>query len=582
MSAPSVSGGGSEFDLGLDLDLDLETESESEFEFEGATQPFCHNVDESRMNPVRSLTHITPRRVPGTNIRLYGDGAIGDKAAGFVAKAQQWAQLGLQSPPRRILAEGAIDCMVRRAGVADRFQDLPVAPETQQVLAQANLVEPLFWQPYLQRQQGHPMFVRSSAFGDGRGVGFYDSRALSPTLAQLQGVLRTVLSSYFSPQALEYRAQLGLDAGMGIICEPICGDAVGLLGRGGCFYDDIVGVAPVLSGHGYSSTSRGEGYVVVTAGLGGAVEGIGGERITAQDLAKHEWNLGKLVAARDFQSLKSMGFNVPPLRSVLNQNNWTYDPTIIDMPEAAYLAQAFIDRYGEASVEPHMLAWQHANGGLSTAPVQNVPLRPVFDALERSEQLFGTRQYLEFAVTWEAGAYQYWFIQGADVAPNAAGHVDFSAAHGQPVISGYHVLGEGIRDVEHLVICTRDQWTLSEFNKRGMPYILAFDSDFTYDHNEFDYRCWSNAVALLELPNHRAHAADPIGHFGGKLEATDTYFACLDREQKARVLAAYPGDDSFAVHTGQFRVAASASQNRLMLYENPPQPKQFAARRFRT
>ena len=92
--------------------------------------------------------------------------------------------------------------------------------------------------------------------------------------------LQNVLASYFSQDAIAFRRDANTGEGFAIIVEPIIGQNIG----DWCF-------APVLSGFGYTSTSRGDGYVSVVPGLGGGVDTKEVEKISRMDLQKFKGNL---------------------------------------------------------------------------------------------------------------------------------------------------------------------------------------------------------------------------------------------------------------------------------------------------
>ena len=111
--------------------------------------------------------------------------------------------------------------------------------------------------------------LRSSAEGDARGTGTYKSAYTENGLPIVRKTLQNVLSSYFSQDAIAFRRDANTGEGFAIIIEPMIGQKI----DNWCF-------APVLSGFGYTSTSRGEGYISAVPGLGGGVESKDIEKIT--------------------------------------------------------------------------------------------------------------------------------------------------------------------------------------------------------------------------------------------------------------------------------------------------------------
>ena len=209
-----------------------------------------------------------------SGIRILGKGNIGAKMRQLTEKAPALRNMGWHLPDSTIFAEDSFDTFFQRNDIGKTLREIKPSPEIEQkIMAGAILESTIDIFKSISVELGNrPGIARSSAEGDARGTGVYESEFFGNTIAEMGKAFKRVLASYFTKSAELFRKDAQTGEGFGISIEPVVGQWIGQ------------SYAPILSGYGYTSTSRGEGYINVVPGLLGGVESRFGEQITRKQI----------------------------------------------------------------------------------------------------------------------------------------------------------------------------------------------------------------------------------------------------------------------------------------------------------
>lgn len=498
--------------------------------------------------------NIEQERTELTNnpdILVIGSGEVGEKAQQLIDKTPTLRTLGFRTPHRTVLAEGFFDDFFQRNGLGANLRDVSANADTEVAIRRGGFSSEQFetLQTICRSYGSSPLVIRSSAEGDARGTGTYKSEFTENHIGHFRKGLQRVLASYFSPDAVAFRRDAATGEGFGVIVEPIIGHD----------FDGMI--APVLSGFGYTSTSRGEGYLTIVPGLGCAVESRDGERVTKSQLDQYGGTLSDYIyAERDamFHNRKA------PKRSVLLRTDHMSD---------SYSARAFYPSN----------RWRQAEEVVNTSidypddikrVLYDLNLNPVFSAMGQMEQTFKKPQYFEWAMTVENGKPVFWIIQIADV-DKKLDLMDFEN-FGKVMFMGYTVTGTGIKEASKIVKCWNpdDIDRLNRFNRGNKDYILIFSSRLTSldgARSHLGYGDFSNASVFLEIQDAH-HMGDPVAHLGGQLDMTGKLFGVLDYD--AEVPPAWDlfrkdeqEEEELQVYQGKIKVIGSERQNKLVVYD---------------
>ena len=499
--------------------------------------------------------HIEQERTELTNnpdILVIGNGEIGAKARQLIDKTPTLRTLGFRTPHRTVLAEGFFDEFFQRNGLGNNLRDVNPGADTQTTIRRGGFSSEQFevLQAVCHSYGNVPLVVRSSAEGDARGTGTYKSEFTDNHTGHFRKALQRVLASYFSPDAVAFRRDAATGEGFGVIIEPIIGHD----------FDGMI--APVLSGFGYTSTSRGEGYLTIVPGLGCAVESRDGERVTKSQLEEHGGTLSDYIYAE--RDAMFHGWKAPKRSALLRTDRHFSD---------SYSAKAFFapNRYRKSG--------EVANTSIDYPDdiervLYDLHLTPVFSAMGQMEQVFRKPQYFEWAMTVEAGKPAFWIVQIADV-DKKLDLMDFEN-FGRVMFMGHTVTGTGIKEASKVVNCWNpdDIDPLNRFNRENKNYVLIFSSRLTSAggaRNRLGYSDFSNASVFLEIQDAH-HIGDPVAHLGGQLDMTGKLFAVLDYDAEVP-----PDWDLFSdgeqqehdlpVYNGKIKVIGSERQNKLVVYD---------------
>lgn len=439
-----------------------------------------------------------------SDITVIGNGSVGEKARQLILKTPQLREIGFYTPPRIILAERSFDDFFGRNRLGTRLRDVDISQDTQDRVRRGSLSSHQFetLKEIVTFFGNNPLVIRSSAEKDARGTGTYKSVFTNPDLRDVRKSLQQVLASYFSESAVAFRGDAQTGEGFGIIIEPLIGQTHTHVTREDRF-------APVLSGFGYTSTARGEGYVSVVPGIGGGVETRYGERITRQLLEQYGGLLQEYL--RRERLAIAHGRKAAKDSSLLTGDRYGYTAD-------AYVPPRHYRQKGEFSSTKIELTDE------TTQALEMLNMNRLFTMMDQMEKAFNTPQYFEWAMTFEGNQPVYWVVQVADANPRLD-MMDFEH-HGEVMFMAHTVTGTGIKDCTKIVGCwtLQDIDKLNEFNKINANYILIFLSDLTTFRKarRLQYGDFNNAAVLLEVQREH-HAGDPIAHLGGQLEMTGNF-----------------------------------------------------------
>ena len=499
---------------------------------------------------------------------VIGRGEIGDKIRQLIAKTPHLLDIRYHSTQRTALAEDFHDGFFQRNGLGRNLRDVSLIDNLEERIRRGSLTQKQFQtiQQITDSYGNRPLAVRSSAEGDARGTGTYTSTFTNNHPSTLRRAVQEVLASYFSEDAIAFRRDAGTGEGFGILIEPIIGQ-------------DIDGdFAPVLSGFGYTSTSRGEGYINIVPGLGGGVSSRNGERITLSALKEYDGNLIQFLCGELMEM--QLGQKTTRRSSLLRTD-------MHSILHHTFAGDAFhTRRRNKGFVGRTHFHLKYA--GLGEA-FEKLNLNPFFEMMQEMEEHFGKPQYFEWAMTLEQEGPRYWITQIADV-NKKLDILDFGNIE-NILFNAHTVTGTQELVCPQMVTCTspKDIESLYRFNQHNKGYALLFSAMLTASalplknlaasgidpayaailpsYSKLTYKDFSNASVFLEEQD-QAHVGDPVAHLGGQLELTGKLVGVLDEDaapQWKKYHARVKEIDGLKVYQGKVRVIGSEKQNRMII-----------------
>lgn len=415
------------------------------------------------------------------NWTIAGSGSIGEKAEELREKTCAIAEAGFEPNPRAVLAADFFGDFMRRSGVEE-----PHGPEGAGEMRK-RIMEGRFSEgeraairEIAGKTNGAPVAVRSSAQGDSRGTGIYLS-VFCADKDDLEHHVKQVLQSGYSESAIAMRKDLGLESGMAVMIEPVFGQ------RFGAHY------GPLYGGLAYTSSSSGEGYMILGGGIPvGVVQGQGlriteGHRGSVIDLV-----MG-ILDDLEFRLHERCGdINIQNSRHV---HDWISQGAFIDM-ESGRLGRRDLPR---TDFMAEGMGW-------------------IFRRLKKLEELLGRPQYVEWAATGDG---RLGIVQISGLDPKT----DFYelAESGRAVVRSSIVVGSGkVECGEALVIRDeKDIALLDQYNRTHKGYALIFGGSLISARYgaALGYGQVSNASVLVEIPE-LMHSQSCAAHFGGLADFT--------------------------------------------------------------
>lgn len=488
-------------------------------------------------------------------IEVIGNGNIGDKARQLVEKTPKLREIGFYTPRRTVLAEDYFDGFFQRNGLGANLRSVEVIENLEAKIRNGSLTREEF--ETLQRASSSygksPLAVRSSAEGDSRGTGTYKSEFTENQVGQVRKSVQIVLASYFSEDAIAFRRDAETGEGFGVMIEPIIGQEIDW-----CF-------APVLSGFGYTSTSRGDGYINIVPGLGGGVDTRDGERITESTIRQFNGRLEDYIQTERDAMFSYFDAKVKRKSALLRtDSDWSFD--------RSYTGKAYHapNRYNKGHVSRTSLNFEEA--GLDDA-LRELNLNPLFEMMKRMEDAFGKPHYFEWAMTIESGKPKYWITQIADISKRLD-IMDFEDL-GDIIFMGHTVTGTGAKECYKIANCWNptDVDPLYQFNQQNQNYVLLYSSRLITAAlggiRQLRYGDFSNASVFLEIQDAR-HTGDPVAHLGGQLDLTGKLFGILDYDaeippQWDKFQSKEVDESGIRVYQGKVKAVASERQNKIVV-----------------
>lgn len=486
------------------------------------------------------------------DIEIIGNGNIGDKARQLVEKTPKLKDIGFYVPRRTVLAEDYFDGFFQRNGLGENLRSVEIVEDLEAKIRSGSLTREEFQalQGVSSSYGNSPLAVRSSAEGDSRGTGTYKSEFTENQIGHLRKSVQKVLASYFSEDAVAFRRDAKTGDGFGVLVEPIIGQDIDW-----CF-------APVLSGFGYTSTSRGDGYVNIVPGLGGGVDTRDGERITEDVLKQFGGNLEDYLHEERSSMFSMFGGKTKRNSALLRtDSSWSFD--------RSYSGNAYHapNRWNRGDVCRTSLNFEEAE--LDNA-FRELNLNPLFEMMKRMEDNFGKPQYFEWAMTLENRKPKYWITQIADV-NKKLDTMDFEDL-GDIIFMGHTVTGTGAKECYKIANCWNpdDVGPLYDFNQNHRDYVLLFSSRLTTCGNKYlHYSAFNNASVFIEIQDAR-HTGDPVAHLGGQLDMTGKLFGVLDYDAEVppqwdKFDSREKDESGIRVYQGKVKVVASERQNKMVV-----------------
>ncbi len=487
---------------------------------------------------------------------VVGHGSIGEKAEQLRQKTWAFLRSGFVPNPRVVLAMGFFDGFRTRNRLTDALKRERVDNEELRKLArtsQFNNTESETIYSIAKRFKGTPIAVRSSAYGDCRGTGIYEStfcvnnKTDEENAAALSKAIRLVLTSEFSDSAIAFRKDLNLPNGLAVIIEPVFGRRFVHRYR---YCEESEGkhhFGPIYGGAAYTSTSAGDGYTILCGGMPtGAVSGKG-LRVTQSEKEELVGIPSSRINGRNCGM--ASGSEMQNLRDL---SGWLFkgDSISLEYDYDGYLSN--IDVQSNSIVHKN-LGW-------------------LFGRLKKLEALIGRPQYVEWAVIEENGKPKVAILQIADV-DKKTDFYEFAETDRMLVKSTY-VVGTGQITCNELVYVDNpdELQLLWDYNRTHNGYAVIFGGRFissiAFGHR-ITYSDVNNASVLIEISD-ICHDSPPETHFEGLMDSTGKILMVADEINfnLLKKLAGLKEDEygvSGRVYPIQVKVTASERQQKAIV-----------------
>ena len=465
-------------------------------------------------------------------IVIVGAGELGDKSRQFLEKFSELEGIGFAISPKVLFAQDYFDGFFQHNGFGTALTDVAQSEDLESRIKSGSLTaqERLILDKSIKRFNGKPLAVRSSAKGDARGTGIYDSVFTGNELSRVETAFLEVLASYFSDNSFLFRKDAQTGDGLGIIVEPIIGHR-----------SDYI-LAPIFSGIGYTSTSGGDGYVNLNPGLGGGVKRYESISITRNDALENPGNFKVMLKSLE-ERTGTAGKTISPF--------WK----LIEKPYGNYFD--LID-----STTDH----DSSLSSLINGKVSRINFIEIFEMMEKMETAFKRPQYFEWALTFK-GKKQVWWITQIDGINPKSDMFDFNHPDEVLLECLNGVAGSGIRECNKILYIEDGAGiveTLKKFNKRNKNYVLVYQDRLSEYGKVKDYSDFNNASVLVEVPT-MVVTSNTGGHFQGSLDKTNKFFGKLIGGGIHNLTRHLYYDGSAMVYDGKVRVTASEKQERMQV-----------------
>lgn len=415
--------------------------------------------------------------------RVIGEGPIGDKAQELRDKTWAIQAAGFEPIPRTVLSMGFFENFRRRTGIEGALKRRASKEE----------IEDRIWDTRFSSQQLEtisrlsktfetPMVVRSSAFGDSRGTGIYESIFYNGN-GSLENKIKYVLLSEFSEKAIEYRRAKGIEPGMAVIIEPVFGQwhEPTLLDS----EEKLFG--PLYSGVAHSNSANGRATGLVCAGL--PLLAVQGKGIPLTD--------------KSMSIAHAIEDNDRRLEEMIRRDE------ICPAVATLYNGMFFEEKYDVA-----------LENGVPKNNTIMKNLKWLFDKLRKLEQLLGRPQYVEWAVLEKRAGQQVASLQIADL--NIETDFYELTDSEKVFIRSEYVVGKAKKECGMVVEVPPNLDGLGDlrrFNAEHRDYLVIYPGNLTSVTGGMDFSHISNAAVLAER-KYSLRDRRPEDHFGGLLQQT--------------------------------------------------------------
>lgn len=453
-------------------------------------------------------------RDPKSFWTLIGTGSMGLKAEKLFDTSEAQQNSGFTLNPRIVLRMNWFDDFKKRNGIFDAVKRGASEDEIKaRVMAGVFSEKELAILVMIQKQyEGTPLAVRSSAHGDSRGTGVYHSgfcinvKSSKKNLEDLIFQIKKVIASEFSPGAIAFRKDLGLEDGMAVIIEPVFGrHYTNHMGEN----SDLRLFGPSISGFGYTSTAFGSGYVRIVFGMPEYAIRGGGIQIEMNDPRV----IGSLEEYIDNSS------------NIVRHAAATMDAAVFDL-------------------DSYELGGSHYCQDPSS---EQFNLAVLFSSIREFEHLTGGEpKYIEFAGRLQGSVLskptqEIALLQVADMHPQKDFAV-FPETIENVVFEGYDPIGEEIRKCKGINIVEVDDPGMSWYNQSHKNYVLVVPSAFLKeDYNEyFNYSSFNNAAIVIVVADNTKSRNKPLSeHFKGLCDTTHKLFMVIDDQLAPEMLVRF-------------------------------------------
>lgn len=490
------------------------------------------------------------------DVYVIGEGpTIGDKAAQLMAKTSSLGEVGFSTPPRVVFPYEFFLPLLERVGVdasggyrkglERKIASARFSGEESSIISWGVLEHGYDsgFSMEVSRALGEChnglMMVRSSGVGDAVGNGVYESHIGFDSLESIEANMLQVLASHFSEQGFVFRQRTRAKGGMGIIvenfvCRELCHGATDMYGNRYFF-------GPLVSGHGYTSTQKGEGYAAIVPGFGGGVSASLVEIVAESALKPFGGNFSKYVDRK----MKDSNHRAQHPEAVFSGvHNRRLDAGYF-LPMTTVMFNGFdrtwqvleAERYREA-IPPvsggnlHPLSWWDWMKGKmvynkeSQAQLEALNLSPLFEGMKEMERRFGP-QYFEFAVAYRDGEPRFWITQIA----NATISKPVAIPNIPAFFSATNVINSGSGSVDNLVYIH----SLEDIQKvkdagDGLGTIgIVYRSGLPQREVQQEMMRLQNMVLALEKSNrHGSPSLYVHGHLASHMKVVGSFFGVLD------------------------------------------------------
>lgn len=499
------------------------------------------------------------------DIEIIGKENIGDKARDLLEKTPKLREIGFYTPRRVVLAEDFFDPFFQRNKLGNTLRDVKYEDNLEEKVRKGTINRPIFWPLHdiAASFKGWPLVIRSSAEGDSRGTGIYKSGFTENNMLPVLNTFQDVLASYFSKDAVLFRKDAKTGEGFAVIIEPLIGQLIREYIYVGSVSEKI---APILSGFGYTSTSREGSYIIAVPGIGGGVETRKGEKLSRTLLEPHKGQLIEYLFKKR-KDIKGLSRTKPLRNSSLlktdRSGNDSYSAKVYEV--GCYSSKDPLPERG--NIRRFTNSFLAFEGNL-LLEFYHLNLNPFFDMIEKIEEAFGP-QYFEWAMTLEDKP-KYWITQIADI-NKKLDFMDFTKL-GKVLFEGHTVTGTGERICDKIAFIQNPEEvdSLYKFNQKNKDYLLIFTGILTSGskRKSLEYHHYNNASVLLEIQN-TFHRSSSIGHLDGRLAEANKFFGVLDtfatppkELDKRKIKGDYK---TTRIYSGQYKVISSERQNKLIV-----------------